>query len=388
MLKKARVIIWILIITIVFIIFGITISYFIAKNDEQNFLEEIGWSSDISLAAINPERVKRLAEWPADAVASEDYKRVREQILLLGDLFRLKGIDAVYLLAEKDGQVFFIAESSRPSDPGYVVPGAVYQEAPPEVAQVFKEGNSTYTEKYTDEYGTYISEFSPVRLFSNNELVAVLGVDVDYNYYWAALTKLKINFWLGCFLFYLLTLLVFISYSKQAAARLQIKDNEEKISRIIDTVLNGIVVVDEKENIIFWNKASENLFGVGISEAIGRKFSELVSFTNIVDVEGAHKIDNFIFSGGNDMGARLFELVMINRSGQRLVIELSLSFTELGKQKLAIGAFKDISERKKKIDELKKKKKELEDLNNLMIGRELKMIELKKEISDLKERKN
>jgi PAS domain S-box-containing protein len=49
-----------------------------------------------------------------------------------------------------------------------------------------------------------------------------------------------------------------------------------------------------------------------------------------------------------------------------------------------LGIFWDITEQKKMEDELRKRVKELEDFYNMSVGRELRMIELKKEIESLK----
>ena len=50
-----------------------------------------------------------------------------------------------------------------------------------------------------------------------------------------------------------------------------------------------------------------------------------------------------------------------------------------------MASHQDISERKRAENELKKKNKELELFNRLAVGREIKMIELKKEINALLE---
>lgn len=51
-----------------------------------------------------------------------------------------------------------------------------------------------------------------------------------------------------------------------------------------------------------------------------------------------------------------------------------------------IAVFENITKRKEAEEQLKKRNMELEEMNGLMVGREEKMIELKKEIEDLKKK--
>jgi two-component system, sensor histidine kinase and response regulator len=50
-----------------------------------------------------------------------------------------------------------------------------------------------------------------------------------------------------------------------------------------------------------------------------------------------------------------------------------------------LGTYEDITERKEAEGKLKQKNEELQEMNKLMVGRELKMVELKNEIATLKE---
>lgn len=94
------------------------------------------------------------------------------------------------------------------------------------------------------------------------------------------------------------------------------------------------------------------------------------------------------------------EMVILTKDKKKIQVSLSASYREDGSGNL-IGyflAFIDISETKKlqegleeevrkRTIELEKRVKELEKFHKLVVGREIKMIELKKEIKKLKEEK-
>ncbi len=80
-----------------------------------------------------------------------------------------------------------------------------------------------------------------------------------------------------------------------------------------------------------------------------------------------------------------FEIRLLHKNGKVVTAEISskILFDEDGNPVGVQGSTRDITERKSAEEELKKKTKELEGFNKLAVGRELKMIELKKEINAL-----
>lgn len=372
---------WLSIITALFVISWIISFFYIKQKVNKDFRNEISWVSEIALAAINPERVANLASiLPGDISQSSDFKRLKEQTVKLGSVLLPRGIDAVYVLVEVGGQTFFAVESTPLGDPLYVEPGALYEKPPKEVMSVFNNQTQIMADKYSDEYGTYISEFSPIRNFSDGKFIGVLGVDVDYNYLSQKLsTANKITFAILFFL-YVLTILIFLYFKNRAEIQLNIKRNEEKITTILNMISDGIVVTDEDGVIVFWNNACQAMFGHEAKEAIGKKFDKLVSYNSIVNTSNSQLMKNFSLSKMSNFLNQMFEIEMNNFKKKDVILELVISTANLHDKTLIISSFKDITERKKREEELKSSKEELENINKFMVGRELRMVELKNEI--------
>jgi len=75
---------------------------------------------------------------------------------------------------------------------------------------------------------------------------------------------------------------------------------------------------------------------------------------------------------------------MKNKQGKSIYVEVVGTVIEIGKKKMDLVLLRDITYRKQVELELKEKIKELEELNSLMVGREIKMVELKKEVERLR----
>jgi len=87
-------------------------------------------------------------------------------------------------------------------------------------------------------------------------------------------------------------------------------------------------------------------------------------------------------------GSASFEWLHKKYKGENFLAMILLTKVVSGKKEFLQVTIRDISEQKK-IEELEKKRiQEIEKMNSLMIGRELKMMELKKEIDKLKKSKN
>ncbi len=167
----------------------------------------------------------------------------------------------------------------------------------------------------------------------------------------------------------------------------ELEKNEEKLEEIFDNSPIGIELYDEKGVLNKVNEKILNIFGVSGEEAVEGfnlfddpnipkeqikliKKGVAVKYENVFDFEKVKK----------------FRLYKTKKTGK---IYVSVSITPLQKGRAGyLVMIEDITEDKNSQIQLKEKMEQMEEMNRLMIGRELKMIKLKQEISLIKKDKN
>ena len=104
----------------------------------------------------------------------------------------------------------------------------------------------------------------------------------------------------------------------------------------------------------------------------------------LLDLKGIAKAVKLLAMNrlGKETGPDEFELK--RKDGTTSTVIIRTKPIEIDNRKLIIGMVEDITERKKMEIELKKRNEELEKIHRLTIGRENKMVQLKKEIDKLK----
>jgi PAS domain S-box-containing protein len=169
----------------------------------------------------------------------------------------------------------------------------------------------------------------------------------------------------------------------------RLKESEERLEYIIEYAPDGIFILDLKGKILDVNKEIEKMVGYKKEELIGKNLFKL----GIVPKKYIPKALKFVADSkkGGKLGPSIFE---INRKDRKVVILEVSSFPVKTSGKLEIiGIGRDVTDReeleeetKKLNEELKSKVEQLEKFNKIAVGRELKMIELKKKIKDLEKK--
>jgi len=181
-----------------------------------------------------------------------------------------------------------------------------------------------------------------------------------------------------------LSLLEFVSNQIAIAiARKQteesLKASEQKYRQLAETAKDVIMVLDLKGNVKYVNQEGIDLCGYSKEEILKM---------NIKDVLSEDKIplsdENFEKRIAGDKSLFMYEIDFFNKKGNKIPVEIKSSLiTEQGKPAGILIIARDITERKQVQEELHKRLNDLETFNRISVGRELRMIDLKKEINEI-----
>jgi PAS domain S-box-containing protein len=132
----------------------------------------------------------------------------------------------------------------------------------------------------------------------------------------------------------------------------QVRGGEARLSAIIHSALSGVITVDDCQNIILFNPASERIFGLTEAEALGRPLDQLIperyraGHKKHIRKFGETEID------GRMMGQRE-GIYGLRKNGDEFPLEASISHVELGGRRVYTVILRDITEEKKAEEELK-----------------------------------
>lgn len=165
----------------------------------------------------------------------------------------------------------------------------------------------------------------------------------------------------------------------------KLRDSEERFRAITESVSDAIVSANSDGNIILFNQGASRLFGFSSTEALGKPLTIIMP----QEFTAAHKkgLQNYVKTKkAKVIGHGAIELQGKRKDGSVFPVELTLSKWESGGKLFFTGIMRDVTERRKIEDTVSQRTQELEKFNALMIGRELKMTELKREINELRKR--
>lgn len=133
--------------------------------------------------------------------------------------------------------------------------------------------------------------------------------------------------------------------AKRKQAEDALKDSEERFRAIAETATDAIVVQDSSDNINYWNRKAEEMFGYAAAEALGKKLHELIVPERFR--ERAHQgMRKFYETGEGPLLGKIVEFYAVRKDGSEFPIELSISAMQIRGERQAAGIIRDITQRK------------------------------------------
>jgi PAS domain S-box-containing protein len=159
-----------------------------------------------------------------------------------------------------------------------------------------------------------------------------------------------------------------------------LRESEELYRALVETSPDAISLSDLDTTILVSNQRSAALLGFEtVEEIIGKRSTDFFA-----PEDRQRAMDNARRTVEEGI-VRGVEYTLVRKDGTRFPGELSASLIvdAQGKPKAFMALIRDITERKLAEEELAKTMSNLQRFNRLAVGRELQMIELKREVNDL-----
>jgi PAS domain S-box-containing protein len=141
--------------------------------------------------------------------------------------------------------------------------------------------------------------------------------------------------------------------AERKKAEAALLESRAQLAGIVHSAMDGVITVDSDHRIVLFNVASEKIFGCLAGEAIGQPLDRFIP-DRFRDIHREH-VHRFGQTGvtSRSMGS-LGELVGLRANGEEFPLEVSISQIEVNDQKFYTAIHRDITQRKRDEDAIRR----------------------------------
>lgn len=165
----------------------------------------------------------------------------------------------------------------------------------------------------------------------------------------------------------------------------EIRESKERFDLAMDASHDGLFDWNLETNEVYYSPSWKKLLGYEDHE-LPNDFSIWENLTEPEDVQKSWEMQQKLIDKKLDRFILEFKMKHKNGGMVDILSRAKAYFDKDGKAIRIVGIHTDITEKKKVLELLKSKIDELERFNKAMVGRETKMVELKEEINELREK--
>lgn len=134
-----------------------------------------------------------------------------------------------------------------------------------------------------------------------------------------------------------------ISEIKQLEGKLQ--EREATLQALTDSAQDGIIMINNKATISFWNPAATRILGYQANDAIGKQFKQFFKEERSVGDQLGKTVEQLLMTGKGALSGKTIQTKASRIDGTEVDIELSLAPLVLQGEFHLTGIMRDISER-------------------------------------------
>ena len=154
------------------------------------------------------------------------------------------------------------------------------------------------------------------------------------------------------------TLAVMADITQNKQLENELRASEERFRAISTSARDAIILIDQQDNIIYWNPAAEKTFGYPESEAVGKKLSDLV-----VPQVGQEKQALLLKKlNQNLISDKHFEFYALRKDRTAFPMDLSVASVKLKDKHCLLVIIRDVTERKAMEEALRQERDMLESM--------------------------
>ncbi len=151
--------------------------------------------------------------------------------------------------------------------------------------------------------------------------------------------------------------------AQRESAEQALRESESHFRSVAESAGEAVLTLDANGAVVFWNRAASRIFGHTAEEMIGKPFVRI--FPERFRRGQSHKPDELIGTGRANLTGRQLNLLGVRKDGQEFSLELSVTSWRTQAGTFYTAMARDISERKRAEDDLRRLAGQLRDLTDV-----------------------
>ncbi|NLY00009.1 MAG: PAS domain S-box protein [Rhodopirellula sp.] len=135
-------------------------------------------------------------------------------------------------------------------------------------------------------------------------------------------------------------------------------ESERRVRNICDSALDAVIMIDAEGKVLYWNPASERMFGYASHEMMGCEAHAILT-PACYRTQAIKAFSDFKMTGQGRTVGQVLQLTALRRDGTEFPIEISVAAFKMSNQWCAAAIIRDITERHKAQEALERERQSL-----------------------------